>query len=408
MSQYTVDSTASGVGIVETLTGNTGGAVPPTGGNINVIGSGSVTVSGDPGTSTLTITAGSSTAQQYRYVAAQTGSDVTGTGSAINPWQTLTFAMTSITTASASNPFCIYAIGIFAENVAVKPFTTILGSGTKTTRINGILSLDSSWDTINGSFSLIDLYVQEIDFDSSGFASGTVNLYVSGILQGTGTENFSLDAGTNTGFIEIRNSSLSGNWILSDYTLSGYEVDFFVFSYDRPNATGGIFSTLYNCVCAAGSPVPSISSSGGAVLFFILNDTRFSQLEVNADVNLSYDAVSYPSSGFVFSGNGTASQTICSPGIIPHTSVTAATYTVLDSDYYLACNRAGTIALTFPAATGSGRTIIIKDVSGAAATNNITAASSGATFDGDSTLTLNTNYASVTCTDTATNVWSLS
>jgi hypothetical protein len=60
LSQYTVDSTASGTGIVQTLTGNTGGAVGPTGGNINVIGEGNITVTGDPGTSTLTISAGQS------------------------------------------------------------------------------------------------------------------------------------------------------------------------------------------------------------------------------------------------------------------------------------------------------------------------------------------------------------
>jgi hypothetical protein len=40
----------------ETLTGNTGGPVPPTAGNINVIGAGTVLVSGNPATSTLTIT----------------------------------------------------------------------------------------------------------------------------------------------------------------------------------------------------------------------------------------------------------------------------------------------------------------------------------------------------------------
>ena len=41
---------------VQTLTGNSGGAVPPTANNINIIGSGGVTVTGNPGTSTLTIT----------------------------------------------------------------------------------------------------------------------------------------------------------------------------------------------------------------------------------------------------------------------------------------------------------------------------------------------------------------
>jgi trimeric autotransporter adhesin len=41
---------------VQTLTGNTGGAVPATANNINVVGSGSITVTGTPLSSTLTIT----------------------------------------------------------------------------------------------------------------------------------------------------------------------------------------------------------------------------------------------------------------------------------------------------------------------------------------------------------------
>jgi len=43
--------------VIETLTGNVGGAVGPTGNNINIIGAGGVLVTGNPGTSTLTITA---------------------------------------------------------------------------------------------------------------------------------------------------------------------------------------------------------------------------------------------------------------------------------------------------------------------------------------------------------------
>jgi fibronectin-binding autotransporter adhesin len=45
-------------GATESLTGNTGGAVPPTANNINVVGDGTtITVAGNPGTSTLTISA---------------------------------------------------------------------------------------------------------------------------------------------------------------------------------------------------------------------------------------------------------------------------------------------------------------------------------------------------------------
>lgn len=49
-------STASGF-FVSDLTGNTGGPVPANAGNINIVGTGGVTVTGNPGTNTLTISA---------------------------------------------------------------------------------------------------------------------------------------------------------------------------------------------------------------------------------------------------------------------------------------------------------------------------------------------------------------
>lgn len=44
----------SGTSVVSTLTGNSGGAVAPAGSNINTLGTGSITIVGSPGTSTLT------------------------------------------------------------------------------------------------------------------------------------------------------------------------------------------------------------------------------------------------------------------------------------------------------------------------------------------------------------------
>jgi hypothetical protein len=46
----------SGGGNVQTITGNSGGAVGPSGNNINLVGSSGITVTGNPGTSTLTVT----------------------------------------------------------------------------------------------------------------------------------------------------------------------------------------------------------------------------------------------------------------------------------------------------------------------------------------------------------------
>lgn len=57
-TDFTVDAngfvTFSGAGATETLTGNSGGAVSPTANNINTVGTGSITIAGNPGTSTLT------------------------------------------------------------------------------------------------------------------------------------------------------------------------------------------------------------------------------------------------------------------------------------------------------------------------------------------------------------------
>ena len=51
----TLTISAIGSAVTETLTGNSGGAVGPTTGNINLVGSGAVNIVGNPGTSTLTV-----------------------------------------------------------------------------------------------------------------------------------------------------------------------------------------------------------------------------------------------------------------------------------------------------------------------------------------------------------------
>jgi len=95
------------------------------------------------------------------------------------------------------------------------------------------------------------------------------------------------------------------------------------------------------------------------------------------------------------------------------TSVSSTPYTVLQADDVIEVNVAAAATVTLPAAalTGSttsiGKMYTIKDISGNAATNNITIATAGGTIDGFATLTINTNYGYFQIVSDGTNYYSI-
>jgi hypothetical protein len=111
MSQITAFVLGGGGGSnVLTLTGNSGGAVGPTAGNINVVGTGSITVTGNPGTSTLTISdsGGGITSITGDSGGAQSGPAITITGGTsgglfAGAANTLTLAFTELNLPTTSN-----------------------------------------------------------------------------------------------------------------------------------------------------------------------------------------------------------------------------------------------------------------------------------------------------------------
>lgn len=108
--------------VFETLTGNTGAAVPPTGNNINVVGDGTtVTVAGNPGTSTLTISASTGVAITYD---CNSGS-ATASGSVLN-----VLGGTGVSTTGAGNTITINATPALLAytNVthAMSPYTVLV------------------------------------------------------------------------------------------------------------------------------------------------------------------------------------------------------------------------------------------------------------------------------------------
>lgn len=78
------------------------------------------------------------------------------------------------------------------------------------------------------------------------------------------------------------------------------------------------------------------------------------------------------------------------------TTVTAASYTVLSTDQDVFVNRAGAVALTLPASPATGQRHFVKDISGAAATNNVTVTPSAGTVDGAASKVLSSNYEAMT------------
>jgi hypothetical protein len=78
------------------------------------------------------------------------------------------------------------------------------------------------------------------------------------------------------------------------------------------------------------------------------------------------------------------------------TAVTTVSYTALISDQYIGVNYAGAVAIAL--ATGiSNQTLIIKDESGSATTNNITITPNGSQkIDNQSSVVIGINYASIT------------
>lgn len=76
------------------------------------------------------------------YVSSSTGSDSTGNGTILYPWQTITFAIAQITTASVSNPFQITCMpGAYSETaLALKPYVHIDGGNSKLT-LSGAITL---------------------------------------------------------------------------------------------------------------------------------------------------------------------------------------------------------------------------------------------------------------------------
>lgn len=186
---------SSGLGIIQTLTGNTGGAVPPASGNINIIGDGTTaTVVGNPGTNTLTISA-----------TGQSSSFPTDSGTATPSVGVLNIIAGKSTLHSGSSVSFFGSGNTVELNVTDSHLNTIIGNGAGNATITG------TDNTALGTES------------AEGLTTGSNNVFVgfgSGAIVTTGSSNTILGATSGPALSTGTNNTLIGASAGSAYASS--------------------------------------------------------------------------------------------------------------------------------------------------------------------------------------------
>jgi hypothetical protein len=249
MSQAgSTSSSGSGPGVVETLTGNTGGTVGPSGNNINIVGSGGVTVAGNPSTNTLTIASsgtggivtvegdtGSVTGTTITLTGGTTGLTYSGSGTTLTEGGTLNVANggtgsntltgvlsgngTSAVTASTVTQHDVLVGGASNSITSISPNT----SGLVLTS-NGT-GADPSFQANPGSTA-----IQTIDGDSGSITGSTVTIYSNKASLNCGSSVKFVNSGTTStlnvtdGFDNTIIGVGSGNLTLTGTDNTGFGV----------------------------------------------------------------------------------------------------------------------------------------------------------------------------------------
>jgi hypothetical protein len=194
----------SPAGSVLTLTGNTGGAVSPILGNINVVGAGLITVTGDPLTHTLTITSSGSTADQFDG----------DTGSAIPVGGILNIVgSANIHTAASGN----------TVEVILDDDVSISGSFTAGTTLGFITSVTGDITASAGNFNLpTTLSTADegvITINSLPF----IQNFAGNVFIGTSAGNFTLTPGVAIENTVVGNSALNAVTTGNNNTVFGFD-----------------------------------------------------------------------------------------------------------------------------------------------------------------------------------------
>lgn len=323
---------------VDFLTGNVGGAVGPDGSNnINVIGTGDVTVTGNAGTNTLTISIDQ----------AIIGHSITGnTGGARPPsggnWNIVT-----------ANSNIIFAGAGSTETVDFAATSNILlgSSGAITSGTNNI--------------ALGQLALASATSGAQNTALGVSAL--TAITTGSNNIAVGYNAGSSLTVANSNNILIGSTGVVGD-------------SATIRLGTNGTHTKTY----VAGIDGVNVGSVAKVVT---LASDQLGTATITAGSGITVTP-------------GANTITIASSGVSPanYTNVNTTPYVVISTDEYLSVDcSGGAITVQLPNAATLSRVFIIKDRTGSAATHNITVTTVGGVvnIDGATTFVMNTAYQSI-------------
>jgi len=395
-----------GTTVVGSLTGNSGGAVPPTGSNINTIGGGSITIVGNPGLSTLTtqltgltnhnvlVGAGTSTITKvppltagfvltsngpgadpsFQSVAASGAIiDVavqTGT-SPIAPTIAGLITINGATVAAGSNP--VRTDGTGANTMAVEVQISQAIAATDATKI-GLANFNSANFTVdaNGFVSLLGTdAIQTITGNSGGAESplagnfnivGTGSITVAGTantetVQLTGLTNHAVLVGAGTATITKVGPSASTGQILQNNAAA--DPSYSTATYPSTTTINQIlYSSAANVVNGLATANQGVLTTGTTGIPVITAIATNGQLIIGSTAGAPAAATLSAGTGISIT-NGSNSITIAATGAgLTWTDATGATQALIAENGYVT-DRGGGVVYTLPASGTLGDEITI-------------------------------------------------
>lgn len=244
---------AAGAGDVTTLTGNSGGAVSPTAGNINVVGDGTtITIVGNPGTHTLTASAVGT--GLVRGLMTSDGNTVTPTAGIID---VLGSNGISTTGTIGPNSVTITAAGTIAQSFLTDAGTAVPAAGVLTVHGTGGITTSGAGSTVTingggaGSGALVLIQTQTAGGVAAlNFTAGITGTYNNYLLivdsancpTGGGGDNLAVQLSTNGGATYIATGYVGGvtTWMQMGTAMVANSTSFASADFYVANLTSGV------------------------------------------------------------------------------------------------------------------------------------------------------------------------